>query len=89
MNMLIQQVGIKLIENVSNDVCIAKKNLFQIDFSFELCIHQRILKIFIYCCFLKKMCWAPNQHIRMISEESCDTEDWSKDAEKSNLTLQE
>jgi len=54
--MLIQQVGIKLIENVSNDVCIAKKNLFQIDFSFELCIHQRILKIFIYCCFLKKMC---------------------------------
>ncbi len=22
-----------------------------------------------------------NQHIRMISEESCDTEDWSNDAE--------
>ncbi len=30
--------------------------------------------------------WAPNQHIRMISKESCDTEDWSNDAE--NLVLQ-
>ncbi len=26
--------------------------------------------------------WAENQHIRMISEGSCDTEDWSNDAEK-------
>ncbi len=25
----------------------------------------------------KKMFWAAKQHIRMISEESCDTEDWS------------
>ncbi len=25
----------------------------------------------------KKCFWAANQHIRMISEESCDTEDWS------------
>ncbi len=24
---------------------------------------------------------ATNQHIRMISEESCDTEDWSNDVE--------
>ncbi len=23
--------------------------------------------------------WAPNHHIRMISEGSCDTEDWSID----------
>ncbi len=29
--------------------------------------------------------WASNQHIRMISEGSCDTEDWSNDAEKSAL----
>ncbi len=29
--------------------------------------------------------WAANQHIRMISEESRDTEDWSNDAEKSAL----
>ncbi len=27
--------------------------------------------------------WVPNQHIRMISEGSCDTEDWSNDAENS------
>ncbi len=29
--------------------------------------------------------WASNQHIRMISEGSCDTEDWSNDAENSAL----
>ncbi len=28
---------------------------------------------------------ASDQHIRMISEGSCDTEDWSNDAEKSAL----
>ncbi len=27
--------------------------------------------------------WAANHHIRMISEGSCDTEDWSNDAENS------
>ncbi len=27
----------------------------------------------------KKVSWAPTQRIRMISEESCDTEDWSND----------
>ncbi len=29
--------------------------------------------------------WAANQYIRMISEGSCDTEDWSDDAENSAL----
>ncbi len=29
--------------------------------------------------------WAANQHIRMISEGSCDTEDWSNDADNSAL----
>ncbi len=29
--------------------------------------------------------WAADQHIRMISEGSCDTEDWSNDAENSAL----
>ncbi len=32
---------------------------------------------------------APNQHIKMISEGSCHTEDWSNDAENSALTSQE
>ncbi len=29
----------------------------------------------------KNVSWAVNQHIRMISEGSCVTEDWSNDAE--------
>ncbi len=29
----------------------------------------------------KKKSWSANQYIRMISEGSCDTEDWSNDAE--------
>ena len=29
--------------------------------------------------------WAADHHIRMISEGSCDTEDWSNDAENSAL----
>ncbi len=33
-----------------------------------------------------KTFWAPTQHFRKISEGSCDTEDWSNDAE--NLALQ-
>ncbi len=33
----------------------------------------------------KHFSWAANQHIRMISEGSCDTEDWSNDAENSAL----
>ncbi len=32
--------------------------------------------------------WVENQHIKMISEGSCDTEDWS-DAENSALPSQE
>ncbi len=34
---------------------------------------------------LRNVSWAVNQHIRMISERSCDTEDWSNDAENSDL----
>jgi len=32
---------------------------------------------------------ATNQHIRMISEGSCETEDWSNDAENTALISQE
>ncbi len=38
------------------------------------------MKIHVYC--------AANQHIRMISEGSCDTEDWSNDAENTALPSQ-
>ncbi len=33
----------------------------------------------------KNVSWAANQYIRMISEGSCDTEDWSNDATNSAL----
>jgi len=33
--------------------------------------------------------FAPNQHIRMISEGSCETEDWSNAAGNSALPSQE
>ncbi len=32
-----------------------------------------------------KYSWTPNQHLRMISEGSCDTEDWSNDGKNSAL----
>ncbi len=32
------------------------------------------------------MSWTANQHIKMISEWSCDTEDWSKDAKRFSFT---
>ncbi len=38
---------------------------------------------------IRNVSWAANQHIRMISEGSCDTEDWSNDAENVALPSQE
>ncbi len=34
---------------------------------------------------IRNVFWAENQYIRMISEGSCDTEDWSNDADNSAL----
>ncbi len=34
---------------------------------------------------IRHVSWAANQHIIMISEGSCDTEDWSNDAENTAL----
>ncbi len=34
---------------------------------------------------MRNVSWSVNQYIRMISEGSCDTEDWSNDAENSAL----
>ncbi len=33
----------------------------------------------------KNVSWSANHHIRLISEGSCDTEDWSNDAENTAL----
>ncbi len=69
---------------------------------FNLSIHQKILKnvswfpqkyeatqLFSALIIIRNVSWAANQHIRMISEESCDTEDWSNDAENPALPSQE
>ncbi len=34
---------------------------------------------------IRNVSWAANQYIRMISDGSCDTEDWSNDAENTAL----
>ncbi len=35
----------------------------------------------VLCSRVTNVSWAANQHIIMISEGSCDTENWSNDAE--------
>ncbi len=69
-----------------------KEIIFQINTVFS--VHQKILrnqKILIRTPFLAlidfwtliNVFWAAHKHIRIISEGSCDTEDWSNDAENS------
>ncbi len=41
------------------------------------------------CFLIKKYIYASNQHITLISEGSCDTEDWSNDAKNSALPSEE
>ncbi len=38
---------------------------------------------------IRHFSWAANQHIIMISDGSCDTEDWSNDDKNSALITQE
>ncbi len=67
-------------------------NLY-IAFIFSLCIYQIFIKNAELLCSTaafnmdnNKTClWAADQHIRMISEGSCDSEDWSNDAGNSAL----
>ncbi len=49
-------------------------------------IIYNITKDFCYVMYYEiNISWAANRHIRMISEWSCDTEDWSNYAENSAL----
>ncbi len=63
----------------------------EITLKLDLSIHQRILKKNLNCFTVlnidnnKNVSWTAYRHIRMISEESRDTEDWSNDAEYSAL----
>ncbi len=42
-------------------------------------------QLFSTLMMIRNASWAANQDIRMISEGSCDTEDWRNDAENSAL----
>ncbi len=44
-----------------------------------------VAQLFSTLIIIINVSWAANPHIRMISEGSCDTEDWSNDAENSAL----
>ncbi len=48
------------------------------------CFHRNIQKQ-LFSTLIIIVSWAANHHIKMISEESCDTKDWCNDAE--NLAL--
>ncbi len=43
------------------------------------------LKLFSTLIIFRNVSWAATQYIRIISEGSCDTEDWSNYAENSAL----
>ncbi len=55
----------------------------------EKCLTVKNIKqLFATLIIIRNVSWTPNQH-RMISEGSCDTEDWSNDAENSAFQSQE
>ncbi len=97
MNTFILQGCIKLIKSDIYNVIMLQKIQFQCC-SFELSFHQAILTKEMYVSLkllssttafnidnYQKCFCAAKQHIRMISEGSCDTEDWSNDAENAAL----
>ncbi len=73
MNTFIQQGSIKTIKNDIKD-CHLKTE-----------IPEKAAQLFLTWLIIRNVSWAANQHIRMISEGSYDTEDWSNDAENSAL----
>ncbi len=75
----IQKLGIKYIQPT---------NLGVVQFNY---IMQYVQYLFIgfVMTLIRKISWAPNQHIRMISEGLCETEAWSNDAENSTFPSQE
>ncbi len=79
MNTFIHQLCIELLKrNIKYIYIVKKRFLFQIN-----------VELFSTLIILRNVLLAPNQHIRRISKGSCDTKDWSNDAENSALTSQE
>ncbi len=48
---------------------------------------KKVAQLFSLLIILINVSWSSNKHIRMISEESCDTEDRSNDAENTALII--
>ncbi len=70
------------------DHCSLNQMMLLNPFSWSICTHRILFKRkkkVIIKTGNNNVSWAVNQHIRMISEGSCDTEDWSNDAENSAL----
>ncbi len=80
-----------------------KISIFNECCSLELFIHQKkeneqkvswipqkceAAQLFSAFIIIGNVYWAANQHIRMNSEGSCDTEDWRNDAENSALIIE-
>ncbi len=42
--------------------------------------YKKYLAVQLFLAFIINVSWAANQHIKMISVGSCDTDDWSNDA---------
>ncbi len=43
-------------------------------------VSKKYLAARLFSAFIINVSWAANQHIKMISVGSCDTDDWSNDA---------
>ncbi len=92
-NTFIQKRRIKFIKSDSKDFCVTKKIIFQLNavllnFLFIKEIWKKCITVLtqlFLALIISNVSWAPNQHIRLISEGSCDTEDCSNDAENSAL----
>ncbi len=69
------KITIYLLRNPEKNINISTQNITQL---FSTLTKWEIL-----------ISWAPNRDIRMISEGSCDNEDWSNDAENSAVLSQE
>jgi len=69
-----------MLRNISNKCC-------SLIFMHQIKFFQKYeaVQLFSKLIIIRNVCWASKRHIIMISEESCDTKDWSKDAENSAL----
>jgi len=59
-------------------------NGYRLLFPLNSLVNRTFKKKSIYFIAIKQVSWASDHHIRVISEGSCDTEDWSNDAKKYN-----